>query len=46
MAIPKVLATHLLKHRIRHRGKNGEGNRVYIIFWVNFKTGEIGRAHV
>ena len=40
MGLPKVLATHLLKHRIKHKGKNGD-NRVYIIFWVNFKTGEI-----
>ena len=41
MAIPRVLATELLKHRIKHKGKYGEGKRVYIIFWVNFKTGKI-----
>ena len=35
----KVLATHLLKHRIKYRKTSNQ--RVYIIFWVDFKTGEI-----
>jgi len=40
MPLPRVLATDLLKHRAIHRAKNG-GKKVYIIFWVNFRTGEI-----
>jgi hypothetical protein len=40
MPLPRVLATDLLKHRAIHKAKNG-GKRVYLIFWVNFRTGEI-----
>lgn len=35
----KVSSKDLLKHRAKHRKKSKE--RVYIIFWVNFRTGEI-----
>ena len=37
MPLPRVLATHLLKHRAIHRAKNG-GKKVYIIFIFLIKT--------
>jgi len=41
MAIPKVLLKDILKHRIKQRKKHGKDKRIYIIFWVDFRTGKI-----